>query len=210
MMVLCTMLKIERYVNIVMMVLIFVLSSIACILPHFNMGYPWCLNVVPMASAFIFVGYLIKLLVGKSQKLSDKNILVWGAISIVCVIIITSTFRVNLKYITINNVDMASSTWGHYLLYMIDAVAGILMLTSISVLISRLGQFKLITFIGANTMTIFLTHKPVVIELCRLSTKIGFDHWIMSLLTSIAATCISCLIAWMINKLLPAIVGNKK
>ena len=199
------------YKYFTIMVFAFVLSMISYFLPHIKIGYPWCVNVAPMACAFILFGYFFKVITRKYVKFySGVNLLFFTVFTFVFLFF---TFKLNLKYIQINNVDMASSEYGNYFLYIMDAMLGTVMLTSFSAFVTkmRLNISPLIA-LGKSTMPIFLLHKPIIQKLCHICNAAfpQADNFLVVTAISFVTVIISYGLTIIIRYTVPVIIGERK
>lgn len=197
--------NILRY-NTMILLLICILLALSFMPPPMVNGYPWNINVVPMAVACILMGYLL-------ERISSfwKNSLTWSfMIAILSMILTYVLCKCNLKYIPLHNADMASGTYGNYFLYMLNVLAGILMMMSLSYIVSQHIHSRIISFVGMNTLAIFLMHKPLIRGLCNMSIREGWDSWILSVVYSVIVVLFCALLAYGINIICPEIVGGNR
>ena len=164
-----------------------IISSICAIvsffLPHIKGGYPWNIDVVFIAISFMICGYLVKELI---EKLNNKLIIT--AIAAATIVFLTLTYRLNLHFITTNNVDMAGRHFGNAALYLFDALLGSIGILLVSRLLNDcklIGNF--FAYLGKRTIPIFITHKPIVNMIGKLTLTMGLP----SLLVTIGSVVIS-------------------
>lgn len=193
--------------NIVIVVVICILFIFSKMPPPVRNGYPWSINIVPMATACIFIGYLLK----KVSYLWQRNC-TWNILIAVLSILLTYILcRLNLKCISRHNVDMASGTYGNCILYALNVLVGTIMMMSTSHAISHyFHNKKILSFIGMNTLPIFLLHKPLIRGLCRVSNYYGWDSPFLSIMYSVVVVLFCALLAWGINIICPEIVGRNR
>lgn len=195
--------------SITALCLIIILSIISFILPNFYYGYPWGLNIVPISVSFMLMGILFQEI--EDQLYNDKRLSLYVFIcTFIGLPLLYLVCILNLPYINKNNVDMASSTYGLYPLYMICALLGILITVIIAFFISKIVNNRFIFYIGLNTLSIFLIHKPLIQFICYYSASKGFSHWGLSIIYSIIILFICAVITKIIDYLLPEIIGNKR
>ena len=189
---------------------IIVLASITFVLPRFSRGYPWCTNLVPLATAMILIGYLVRQIVNVSSnwctihKLSIPLALVL-AFALLC---LASWY--NWLCTTGKNVDMASAKFGNPMLYLLGAIAGIVMVVTVSIITCPPRLHPAIAFAGANTYGIFLVHKPLIIALGTLLASVGYGNLFTAFLSAIIVLIISATLTFIIDKICPPLIGNKK
>lgn len=181
---------------------------ISCLLPDLTYGYPWSLDVSFMAIAFVLIGYILKEVFTTIPKLKEPRFL--AAEGLLAAIILLLTFRFNLNYISINNVDMASRNYGNTLLYIVDALAGSLLLLVISVGLTHVKFANMLSFPGQNTMQIFIFHKPIVIFLSTLLEGTVLYNSIGGVVTSIITFVICILLTILANRFIPFLFGMKR
>ena len=187
-----------------------VLSVIAALLPWFRIGYPWGSNIAVMAAAYILIGYLFKQVINRVEKLRNENTLVWLVIFIITFILIALTFKVNVRLSGIKNIKMAEAIYGFYPIFMLDGIAGMVMITAASILLSKLKYHGALTYVGRASFVIFFVHRPIVIGLRDILVAHGIKHWILSLPLAMVTIAISCLISMVINKYIPEVVGGTR
>lgn len=192
--------------NAIIAFLIFLLSIISYELPHLSNGYPWGINIVPMAIACILLGFVLE----------DVSLYWKSNHIVVCLVATMSTCltyllcKLNLQYIPLHNADMASGTYGNYFLYILNVFTGTLMMMSISHMISHIIHSKILSFIGMNTLAIFLIHKPLIKWLCNISIRYGLGNWTLSILYSLIVLLICSLLAYWLNTICPEIIGRRR
>ena len=130
-------------------------------------GWLWSIDVAFMATSFILWGNVLK---GVFDKISTKFSIsicrfVYACIFILASILLIFTYRFNLPYLKISNVDLASGSYGNYFLFILDALAGSIAILSISKLIEILFHFRFLQSIGKTSMAIFILHKPILLLL---------------------------------------------
>ena len=191
------------------LVAIVVYALITFLLPRIHRGYPWCANLVPLATSMILIGFLVRQLVDRTSKWCSIH-----RISIPFIFVITFAFLCfvsweNWQYITGRNVDMASASFGNPFLYFVGAIMGIIMMTTFSIITSPSVLHPVIAFAGANTYGIFLIHKPLIISLGNYLASLGSGNLFTAFLSAIFVLVISCMITFVIDKLYPPLIGNK-
>lgn len=198
------------HINRYIVFFLLVLASFTFVLPRASRGYPWCVNLVPLATAMILIGYLVRqFLDASSERLANHRLLLPSTFLLAfCTLCLLSWF--NRHFITGKNVDMASATFGNPLLYMLGAITGLVMLVALSKLICPSRLNSAIAFIGANTYGIFLIHKPLIIKIGQFLASKGFGNLFSAFLSAIVILIISAALTYIIDKIYPPLVGNKR
>lgn len=189
---------------------IFFYAFITFLLPRTPLGYPWCTNLVPLATAMIMVGYLVRQLVDRTSKWCSIHRISIPSIFVITFVFLCFVSWFNWRYVTIRNVDMASASFGNPFLYLVGAIVGIIMMTTFSILTSPSVLHPAIAFAGANTYGIFLIHKPLIISLGNHLTSLGLGNLFIAFLSALFVLVISCSITFVIDKLYPPLIGNKR
>lgn len=170
----------------ILIVLSIVCAVLGLFIPRIPGGYPWCLDISFLAAALMIWGYL-----GKNYfKKIDKST-VLCLIAVISAAVLTLTFRINLRYVSINNVDMAHSCFGNPGLYLVDAAAGCICVLAVSRLLSNTKASLLLCRLGRHTIPILLIHKLVIRILERV---------LINKVSGILATCIEVVIAIAISE----------
>ena len=185
-------------------------SLITFLLPRIHRGYPWCANLVPLATAMIMVGYLVRQLVDRTSTWCSLHRISISLTFIFFLIILCVVSWINWRFVTIRNVDMASASFGNPVLYLKGAISGIIMMTAFSIITSPSVLHPAIAYAGANTYGIFLIHKPLIISLGNHLASLGLGNLFTAFLSAIFVLVISCLITYAIDKLYPPLIGNKR
>lgn len=193
-----------------LLMLSMVLAAITFLLPRLQQGYPWCINLVPLACAFILIGFLTRqgIIFLNSKRLSLPA--VWIATFICAFAALSGTFSYNLRFVPIHNADMASACFGFPPLYMLDAVSGLFMMVALAKLTCPHRLHPVVAFMGSNTLAIFLIHKPLIVNLSDLLKTAGYHHTLAAIAVSVVILLISALIASLINRAYPFTIGNRK
>lgn len=199
--------KNQTYSFIIAAIILYAL--ITFLLPRLHYGYPWCANLVPLATAMIMVGYLVRQLVDRTTPWRSLHRISISLTFIFSLIILCVVSWINWRFVTIRNVDMASASFGNPVLYLVGAIAGIIMMTAFSIITSPSVLHPAIAFAGANTYGIFLIHKPFIIASGNHLASLGFGNLFTAFLSAIFVLVISCMITYVIDKLYPPLLGNK-
>lgn len=201
--------NIERTYSFILAAIVFY-AFITFLLPRIHLGYPWCINLVPLATAMILIGYLVSQLVDRTSKWCSLHRISIPTLFIFSFVILCFVSWINWQFITGRNVDMASASFGNPILYLVGAIAGIFMMTAFSILTSPSVLHPVIAFAGANTYGIFLIHKPLIISLGNYLASFGLGNLFTAFLSALFVLVISCMITCVIDKLYPPLIGNKR
>jgi fucose 4-O-acetylase-like acetyltransferase len=189
---------------------ILVLASITFVLPRISRGYPWCVNLVPLATAMILMGYLVRQSIDATSKWCANHRLTLPSTFLLafCTLILMSWL--NWQFITGKNVDMATAKFGNPLLYMIGAISGLVMLVALSKLICPLRLNTTLAFIGANTYGIFLIHKPLIIKMEQFLESKGYGNLFVAFFSAIVILFLSAVLTYIVDRIYPPLIGNKR
>ena len=197
-------------INIMIILAIVVLASITFILPRSSRGYPWCANIAPLATAMIMIGYLVRQIVDASSNWCAKHQFSIPLVLVLAFVVLCAASWFNWQYISGNNVDMAAAKFGNPILYMVGAIAGIVMTVALSKFTCPSQLHPAIAFAGANTYGIFLIHKSLIIDFGTFLASKGYDNLFTAFLSAIIVFIISATITFIIDKIYPPLIGNKK
>lgn len=200
--------KASTHILIVLNILF--LATITFILPRSSRGYPWCANLVPLATAMIMTGYLVRQLVDTSSNWCTRHKLSIPLVFILALVTLCVVSWFNWQFITGKNVDMASAKFGNPILYFVGAITGIIMVVALSKLTCPSQLHPAISFAGANTYGIFLIHKPLIIAFGSFLASMGLGNLFTAFISAIIVFVISTAVTFVIDKIYPPLIGNKK
>ena len=174
----------------------------------FVYGYPCGLDAAPMGFALMACGYLFKQHIIKDKP---KKTWIYFIYTLIACVGITISYRVNLEYIQINNVDMPSRSYGNMFLYLVAAFCGIFVTFMISFMIDYFGGMlaNLLSMLGKITMPVFLIHKPVLIKLCEFITDKGLPRVTANILAVVGALLFSVIGALILQRKAPFLIGAR-
>lgn len=177
---------------------------ISALLPIIRIGYPWCIDISILAAAFILFGYLIEKV---SCRISLQNLI------ILCIIGFFFTFVYRINPVASDSyVLMASRRIGNALFFLIPALGGCLMVYSISRIFEKLSKLNsitsFITFIGRNTLVIFVVHKPIISIFGRIFTIVEMPRSLVLVVAGIGTLIGSCTLSLLINRFAPCLAGK--
>ena len=176
---------------------------VGCYLPKIKEGYPWCLNIGFIAAAFIFAGYLIKELTDKRWSL---GIMIAGTM-----IGAAGTWMYHLNSVNVKSyILMASGRIGNPAWFVISSLCGFIFIYFFSKIVEYyLPGNEIISYLGQNTMTVFLINKPILQILEDVLNRVAVKNEIRLILAVCITAIVACLISKVINVFLPAAVGKK-
>ncbi len=196
--------KLEKR-SILLFIICVMCAMAGLFLPRISGGYPWSIDVSFLALAFMMWGHLGRECI---ERIGERKVLA-VLCAIACLGILTATFGLNLRNISINNADMAGRYFGNPMLYLFDAITGSLFILLVSELIS--GQLgKGLVELGKRTIPIFIIHKPIVQALNKVGTAISAPSFVIAIISVAIAICISNLVYVGLRKLVPIVFGEKK
>lgn len=171
-------------------------------------GYPWGGNIAFCASGFMFVGYFLRKMI---EKVPDT----WSAKMISFVVAI---FAFILIYFyappTVETVYMYKAWYGKPLVFLLNAVAGSVMVLMGSYLLESVPMCKhFLTVIGRNTLGILVLHKILIKPIRQFVEKVFGPNASMidgAVLVSVAVFTVSFALTLIIASILPEIVGKRK
>ena len=202
--------KTTAFTYILIILSILLLATITFVLPRSSRGYPWCANLVPLATAMIMTGYLVRQIVDTSSNWCARHKLSIPLVLSLAFVTLCVVSWFNWQFITGKNVDMASAKFGNPILYFIGAITGIIMVVALSKLTCPSQLHPAISFAGANTYGIFLIHKPLIIAFGSFLASKGYGNLFTAFISAIIVFVISTAITFVIDKIYPPLIGNKK
>ena len=187
----------------------------AAFIPNKTNGYPWGVDVAVTAFGFLILGSALYPLVQAAYQSLNKGTKGKIICAIVLVLAATSTmtYKLNLPYLSQASVLMAEARYGNYLLFLLTSFLGILFMLAFSVfldlILKRRGVIGgILTYIGMNTMTIFVVHKPIIRVFRKVFQLIHAPEVIGVTLTVILTTAVCCVIAKILDRFVPTMIGK--
>lgn len=204
--------KFTRPVKLVLTALCFMAATF---IPKKTGGYPWGLDVSVTAFGFLLLGNVLFPQIQAGYRFLKKGTKgrIICAVVMVLAAVSTMTYKLNVPYLSQGYVLMAEARYGNYLLFLLTSFLGILFMLSLAVLLDLIlaprGKISgMLTFIGANTMTIFAVHKLVIKAFRAVFNPIPFPAAVSVTLTVILTTAVCCGIALFLDRFLPAMIGK--
>lgn len=138
--------------------------AVGFLLPSLEGGYPWCINVAFVASGFILLGIALRyhILVFAQSK---TWVLITAFLGALAVFLIGTVGRGD----SLDLMLMCAARYGNIFWFLVNSASGTMLVMLFSMLLIRIARegwhpfsVKVITFIGQNTLGIFLLHKPML------------------------------------------------
>lgn len=197
--------------NLIYMACIILGIVIGFVVPKFEMGYPWCLDVAFVASAFILLGIISRkqIIVLSQQRMS---VLLMSLIISLLVFYFGTVYRKDAFYLSL----MCKGDYGQMFWFIVNSISGSLIVMIISMMISQLSRessmpfsTSLITFIGAHTMGIFLLHKNIIQQLIvPVLAPIISNQLLLAFISSLIVMPIVMLLCILIERYIPQLLGQ--
>jgi len=190
------------------------LLAAGLLLPHSENGVVWCADIALVASGFILFGIAFR----KSYLIMAQQKTLWlilsfvGSLLLFCV---GTVFRGDGLELSL----MCKSDYGNQLWFLYNSVFGSLIVLAVSMLLSRLSResarpFRIgaVTYIGQQTMGIYLLHKPFLQQII-LPVLSGifpgeFPFLAAAFIGSILAMLFSIVMCYVIGKFIPQLLGR--
>ena len=209
--------RLKVSVNLVGALSVPVLFAIGFLLPHNTShlggwGNFWGCDIAFVCAGFVMAGYLLKTALA---KLSAAPV---GVIALACATfsaMFVWGFRTELPLLKVgvdNTMTMCSAVYGPIRWCLFNAFTGTLGFVCAAMLVARI-PFKrpFLLFVGANTMGVYLLHKPIVLEL-----KGYFGQWFgirvvdvwEGLLVAVPAFLISVALLLLVSRFAPKLFGK--
>lgn len=185
--------------------------GIGCFLPHLKIGYPWGADVAFIAFAFMLLGNVSQDYIERLYLYFKVHTTIGLTISFLLFLLM---FGCTLTY-QLNNpiggyIMMKSAQYGNPLLFALTAVCGTMMLLFFSIFIELLNTrgYKWLSFVGQNTLIVFVVHKPIIVCFKALFRYIQTPEVVMLTITTIGTLLLSSLLCILINKYAPILAGK--
>lgn len=170
---------------------------------------PFGLDIIPMASTFITIGYLFQNFKNKHPRKHLSSLYI--ILIFIASIFLTIFFSLNNEVVY---TLMAENRYGNIIYFLISSSSGIIMSIILSISIEKYTRklSKLLQLIGANTLIIFILQKyPLaLINEALLLIPIPISNWILIPTNVITVTLICLAIALLFKKHAPILTGSLK
>ncbi len=190
------------------------LLALGLLLPHGENGVFWCADIALAGSGFILLGIALR----KAYLIMAQQKTLWlitsflGSAALFCV---GTVFRGDALELSL----MCKSFYGEPLWFLYNSAFGSLTVLTLSMLLSRLSResarpFRIgaVTYIGQQTMGIYLLHKPFLQQIL-LPTLTEFlpaecPFLAIAFLASCVALLFSVFMCFLIGKFVPQLLGR--
>ena len=194
--------------RLLFVILFCVFAAVAWMLPHFKYGYPFGIDSSMIAVIFIILSYLLQPLVNKRV---DRGLITMDyviAVLLLCILLLT--YRINLRFVPINNVDLAKRYLGNIVLYLLDAFSGCIALLYICIFLSKYEWIIInyVVFLGRVSLIIMIIHKPIVIHLSELLKYISLYNSIGGIIASLLTIAVCSVLSFVLDKYTPFLFGK--
>lgn len=190
------------------------LLLIGLLLPHSENGVLWCADIALVGSAFILLGIALRkaYLIMAQQKTQWLVISFLGSVVLFCC---GSVFRGDALELSL----MCKSSYGNQMWFLYNSVFGSLSVLTLSMLLSRFSResvrpFRIdaVTYIGQETMGIYLLHKPFL-QQTMMPVLTGLipaqcPFLVIAFLASCGALLFSIGMCFVIGRFLPQLLGR--
>ena len=204
----CLLFKLEasKVQWIIMIAIAIILFIVGASLPRTDIGFPWCVDIMPVGVGFVIVGYGIKTIILRLSYLKEEQTSAWLIIFLISVAI-TFLYIPNLTFVSGNNVDMASRRFGNMALYVLTAIGGIVMLTALSVLLAKIKGINRIAVLGVYSMPVFLLHKFPIVAVSSYLVGMGYTSCWLGLLIVVLIIILCYFVSRILEVFAPNLIG---
>ena len=185
--------------------------AIGCSLPHLKIGYPWGIDVAFVSFSFLMLGNILRKYIKGLYLYFQSH----TPIGLITSFLLFLLFFLSVQTYHLNNplggyIMMKSAQYGNPLLFALTAVCGTMMLLFFSIFIELLNRrgYKWLSFVGQNTLIVFVVHKPIIVCFKALFRYIQTPEVVMLTITTIGTLLLSSLLCILINKYAPILAGK--
>ncbi len=190
------------------------LLTIGLLIPHNENGVVWCADISLAASGFILLGIAIR----KAYLIMAQQKTLWLIMSFVGSTLLFcagTVFRGDALELSL----MCKSDYGNLLWFLYNSVFGSVSVLTLSMLISRLSResvrpFRIdaVTYIGRQTMGIYLLHKPFLQQVIMPALSGIFPEDMPFFVTALIGSALAMLFAvamcYIIGRFVPQLLGR--
>lgn len=190
------------------------LLAVGLLLPHAENGVIWCADIALAASGFILLGIAFR----KAYLIMAQQKTLWLAVSFLAgaaLFCVGTVFRGDSLELSL----MCKSSYGSLPWFLYNSVFGSITVLALSMLLSRLSResarpFRIdaVTYIGQQTMGIYLLHKPflqqIIIPVLTKLLPAEIPFLATAFLASCLALAFSAVMCFIIGKFVPQLLGR--
>lgn len=195
----------KRNKSIILSAIILILITIHFCMNHFGINnWIWNLDLVPLASAFLIIGYF--------YKIHDRRFAIENNLWFVGLLMVLSVSISTVNYINYGHIDMYSNKYGNYPLFIPGAIISTYFLILI---LKRVSLPQWLIYIGTYSLVYYGLHRILIDFMFVVYSKLGivFDG---DSLTGVCLACMNVLVAILllypivefINKKTPWLIGK--
>lgn len=190
------------------------LTAVGFLLPHSENGVVWCADVAFVASGFVLFGIAVR----KAYLIMAQQKTLWLILSFVGSTLLFGAGTV-LRGDALALSLMCKGEYGNLFWFVYNSVFGSVSVLTLSMLLSRLSResvqpFRIgaVTYVGQQTMGIYLLHKPflqqVIIPALSGIFPGDFPFLGIALIGSILGMVFSVVMCYVIGKFIPQLLGR--
>lgn len=190
------------------------LLALGLLLPHSENGVFWCADIALAGSGFILLGMAAR----RAYLIMAQQKTLWLVIALLAsaaLFFVGSVLRGDALELSL----MCKSSYGSLLWFLYNSVFGSLTVLALSMLLSRLSResarpFRIdaVTYIGQQTMGIYLLHKPflqqVMMPVLTGCLPAKWPFLAIAFLGSCGALLFSVAMCFVIRKFVPQLLGR--
>lgn len=209
---LCRVVLGKHFGLIAKMVLIPLAFLVGEMFPPFRGGYPWGVNLAFWALGFMLLGHLASAPIARLSLFVKQGR--WNRLAALLLAIVglagTMAFQFNRPGGAY--VNFSGAMFGHPLLFVLVACAGILLSVAVSVLLDTGtgdGRFwRWLEFVGRNSLCVFVVHKPLILLFRQTCRAMSFGEDATVVVSCMGTLAASCLLAMVFNRFCPTALGK--
>ncbi|MCC8073381.1 MAG: acyltransferase family protein [Clostridiales bacterium] len=170
---------------------------------HIDGGFYWSVDVVPVACSFLIFGFLLKLW----REKSDIALKIWW-FPVLCAVNLVFSY---LNHRICGRSDLYYTEMGNYFYYMLAALSGI---WAVLIFCKFIKKFKVLEFIGKNTLVYYTFHKTFLPSCIDISTELATlggifaNEYFILALTIVMVCTVLAIMSVSINKCFPFLLGR--
>lgn len=190
------------------------LFIIGFLIPHPQKGYLWCADIALTGAGFILLGIAVR----TAYLIMAQQKTIWLLASLLAGTLLFcagTIFRGDALELSL----MCKAAYGSTAWFMYNSIFGSLMVLTLSMLLSRLSResaypfsISAVTYIGQQTMGIYLLHKPFLQQVILPALSALFPSGCPFLLIAVIGTCLSLgfsiVSCYIIEKFIPQLLGQ--